>query len=59
MIYLCKDPEGDIVMEPSMTGGMDPKKSTDATNYVNEIMNLKQQIADLEKKLTEVSAIVA
>lgn len=56
MIYLCKDPEGDTVMEPSMTGNMNPTKSTDTTSYVNEIVSLKQQITDLEKKLAEASA---
>ena len=58
MVYLCKDPKGEIVFEPSSTADRKlssfQTKSVSKTDHYDEVAALKQQLSELEKKLAEV-----
>ena len=54
MVHLCRDPEGENVMDPSSTGGTN---LTDAMDKADEIANLKQQLSELQTKLAEVTTV--
>lgn len=57
MIHLWKDPKGETVLEPSSpadTYRTTNITTTEDTDPFDEVAGLKQQISELQKKLTEV-----